>query len=371
MDPFVHLHVHSEFSLVDGLVRIPALVKKARELAQPAVAVTDQSNLFSVVKFYRAAIAAGIKPIIGSDLWVTSGESADTKFRLVALCQNLEGYRQLARLITRSYREGQIRGIPIIKQQWMERAATDQIICLSGGLSGDVGSALLSGNEDEARRRTEHWREIFGDRYYLEVVRTGRDGENPYSIQCVELALNTGSSVVATNDVRFLTKDVFNAHEARVCINSGRMLNDPRRERAYSEEQYLKSSEEMNVLFADIPEALSNTLNIAMRCNVELEIGNYHMPKFPVEPRHSVDDLLREKTAVGLKNRWDALLALGQTGDRDWAVYEQRAERELQVVIDMGFSGYFLIVADFIEWAKVHDIPVGPGRGSGAGSLVA
>ncbi len=371
MNPFVHLHVHSEFSLVDGLVRIPQLVKQTRELGQPAIAVTDQSNLFAVVKFYRAAMAAGVKPIIGSDLWVAPGETPDSKFRLLLLCQNIEGYRQLTRLITRSYREGQVRGLPIVHEQWLGKSETDQLICLSGGLGGDVGTALVSGNLEEAEKKIYHWREIFGDRYYLEVTRTGREGEHQYSLQCVEQALATGSGLVATNDVRFLTKDVFNAHEARVCINSGRMLNDPRRERAYSEEQYLKTSEEMTALFTDIPEAIDNTVNIAMRCNVELEIGNYHMPKFPVKPEQSVDEVLREKTARGLKSRWDALQVLNQTGDRDWLTYEKRAERELQVVIDMGFSGYFLIVADFIEWAKVHDIPVGPGRGSGAGSLVA
>lgn len=357
--------------MVDGLVRIPQLVKQSRELGQPAIAVTDQSNLFAVVKFYRAAIAAGVKPIIGSDLWVAPAEAPDSKFRLLLLCQNIEGYRQLTRLITRSYREGQVRGLPIVHEQWLGKSETDQLICLSGGLGGDVGIALVSGNQEEAEKKIYHWREIFGDRYYLEVTRTGREGEHQYSLQCVEQALATGSGLVATNDVRFLTKDVFNAHEARVCINSGRMLNDPRRERAYSEEQYLKTSVEMTALFTDIPEAIDNTVNIAMRCNVELEIGNYHMPKFPVEPGQSVDELLREKTARGLKSRWDALQALNQTGDRDWLTYEKRAERELQVVIDMGFSGYFLIVADFIEWAKVHDIPVGPGRGSGAGSLVA
>jgi DNA polymerase III subunit alpha len=316
-------------------------------------------------------MSAGIKPIIGSDLWVVSEDSPDEKFRLLALCQSLEGFRQLARLVTRSYREGQVRAIPLVSEAWMDSANTDQLICLSGGLAGDVGSAISAGNTDEALRRIEFWQGIFGDRYYLEVVRTGRTGETPYTTQCVEVALQTGAPIVATNDVRFLTKDVFEAHEARVCINSGRMLSDPRRERAYSAEQYLKTSDEMTALFEDMPEAIENTFNIAMRCNVELELGIYHMPEFPVAAELSVDDVLREKTAIGLKNRWDALQVLEQTGDRDWETYEKRSNRELQVVIDMGFSGYFLIVADFIEWAKTHDIPVGPGRGSGAGSLVA
>ncbi|MGR8947151.1 MAG: DNA polymerase III subunit alpha [Gammaproteobacteria bacterium] len=367
---FVHLHLHSEYSLVDGIVRIPQLIEKAKALGQPAVAITDQSNLFCVVKFFRAAIAAGIKPIIGAEVWVLS-DAADSKSRLILLCKNLEGYRQLARLITRSYREGQRRGIPMVRREWMEPSNTDQLICLSGAREGDIGLAIEANNLDEARACCRHWRKIFHDRFYLEIIRTGRAEEMEYGEACVELGIELDIPLVATNDVRFVEKDDFDAHEARVCINRGRVLSDPRRERPFTNEQYLKSSVEMHELFHDMPAALENSLHIAERCNVALDIGTYHMPEFPVPEGQTVDELLRMQTADGLQNRWQALCALGQTGGRSFEEYEARAQRELDVVVQMGFSGYFLIVADFIRWAKDHNIPVGPGRGSGAGSLVA
>ena len=368
---FVHLHIHSEYSLVDGLVRIPRLVEKAKTLGQPAVAITDQSNLFCVVKFFRAALAVGIKPIIGAEIWLTKDDTSDAKSRLILLCKNLEGYRQLTRLVTRSYREGQVRGIPMVKPEWIDSASVDQLICLSGGREGDIGLAVQAGNLDEARGRCRHWRDLFGDRFYLEVVRTGRTGEQEYADACVALGLELSVPLVATNDALFLEQEEFDAHEARVCINRGRVLSDPRRERPFTNEQYLKSSTEMAALFHDIPEAIENSANIAKRCNVVLDIGTYHMPEFPVPAEQSVDELLREQTAHGLQQRWDALCALKQTEGREFSEYEARAHRELDVVIQMGFSGYFLIVADFIRWAKEHEIPVGPGRGSGAGSLVA
>ena len=368
---FVHLHVHSEYSLVDGIVRVPRLIQKAKQLGQPAVAITDQSNLFCLVKFFRAAVADGIKPIVGSEIWINNEASADAKSRLVLLCKNLDGYRQLTRLITKSYRSGQVRGVPMVATEWLEEDGTDQLICLSAGREGDVGLAVAANKLSEAKRRAHHWQSLFGDRFYLELTRTNRPGEHEYGNACVELAAELEIPLVASNDVRFLEEDEFDAHEARVCINSGRQLADPRRERAYSKEQYLKSSAEMTTLFADIPSAIENSVNIATRCNVVIDLGTYHMPAFPVAAESSVDQTLKEHTLAGLRARWEALCALEQTGGRAWSDYEQRAERELGVVIQMGFAGYFLIVADFIQWAKDHEIPVGPGRGSGAGSLVA
>lgn len=368
---FVHLHIHSEYSLSDGIVRIPRLVEKARALGQPAVAITDQSNMFCTVKFFRAAVAAGVKPIVGAEIWLQNDVAKESKSRLIMLCKNIEGYRQLSRLVTRSYREGQVRGVPIVSRDWIDPSNVDELICLSGGCDGDVGVSIAAGKPDDAKAGVDHWQQIFGDRFYLELVRTARAGELECSNACVEIASEMGVPLVASNDVRFVNREEFDAHEARVCINSGRMLGDPRRERAYSEEQYLKSASEMATLFEDIPSAIANSVNIAMRCNLVLELGTYHMPAFPVGPESSVDQTLRDETASGLKARWEALSALGQTGGREFAEYDKRAERELDVVIQMGFSGYFLIVADFIRWAKEHDIPVGPGRGSGAGSLVA
>ena len=368
---FVHLHIHSEYSLSDGIVRIPSLIRKVRELGQPAVAITDQSNLFCTVKFFRAAAAAGIKPIIGSEIWVYDESAQETKSRLVLLCKNIEAYRQLSRLVTRSYRDGQQRGVPMVNRNWMEASNVDQLICLSGGRHGDVGSLIAASKLEAAKDRAADWQKLFADRFYLELTRTGRNGETEYNHGCVLIANEFGIPVVASNDVRFLEPNEFDAHEARVCINSGRMLGDPRRERSYSKDQYLKTTGDMVALFRDIPSAIENSVNIAMRCNVLLELGTYHMPAFPVAPESSVDETLREQTMAGLQQRWESLCALQQTGGREWAEYAHRAESELDVVVQMGFAGYFLIVADFIRWAKQHDIPVGPGRGSGAGSLVA
>ena len=367
---FAHLHIHSEYSLVDGLVRIPRLVEKAKSLNQPAVAITDQSNLFCVVKFFRAALAVGVKPIIGAEIWLAD-DSPESKSRLVLLCKSLEGYRQLTRIVTRSYREGQVRGVPMVKRDWITASEVDELICLSGGREGEIGTAVQAGNIEQARQQCQQFQTLFGDRFYLEIVRTGRSGEQEYGDAAITLAHELSIPLVATNDVRFLEQEDFDAHEARVCINRGRVLSDPRRERPFTNEQYLKSTAEMATLFHDLPEALENSVNIAKRCNVVLDIGTYHMPKFPVTTAQNVDQLLREQTALGLQQRWEALCELDQTQGRQFPEYEARAQRELDVVIQMGFSGYFLIVADFIRWAKEHEIPVGPGRGSGAGSLVA
>ena len=369
---FIHLHVHSEFSLVDGLIRLPGLVDRSVELAMPAVAVTDQCNLFSLVKFYQAARYAGIKPIIGAELWVGSASNTEPNNRLVFLCRNETGYRQLSELITRSFLEGQSRGIPAISYDWLTREGASGLIALSGGINGDIGAALIEGNADRAMQLLDYWRERLGDAFYLELSRTGRPGEDIVNEGNLTLAQQHGTPVVATNDVRFLRAEEFEAHEARVCIHDGRTLSDPRRQRNYSDQQYLRSCDEMVELFADIPQALENSVAIAQRCSHDIELGTYHLPVFPVPEQATVDDVLREKTQKGLSDWKNKLFSLEQAKSADeWELYEQRLERELQVIIDMGFAGYFLIVADFIQWAKDHGIPVGPGRGSGAGSLAA
>ncbi|MGD8407665.1 MAG: DNA polymerase III subunit alpha [Thiohalophilus sp.] len=371
MDPFVHLHLHTEYSLVDGLVRIKPLVKAAAKAGMPAVAVTDQCNLFGMVKFYKAAIAAGIKPIIGVDAWLYNEEDPNQPSRLVLLCQNNTGYLNLTRLVSRSYIEGQHRGQPTLSREWLQ-GCTDGLIALSGGREGDVGQALLNGNQELAMQRLQYWQSLFPDRYYLELQRTGREGEEDYLHAAVALAADHDVPVVASNDVHFLRADDFDAHEARVCIHEGRTLDDPRRPKRFSEQQYLRSPEEMAELFDDIPEALANSVEIAKRCNVELTLGKNYLPDFPVPEGMTIDEFLREESRKGLDARlfkfFDADAPEFEAVRRE---YHERLEMELDVIISMGFPGYFLIVADFIRWAKENGVPVGPGRGSGAGSIVA
>ena len=363
---FVHLHLHSEYSLSDGLIRIPELVEATARAGMPAVALTDLANLFAVVRFYKAALAAGVKPVVGAELWVEEeGEAAPS--RLVLLCQDRGGYLRLTRLLTRCYTEGQGRGVPSLRRDWLEEEGTGGLIALSAGPAGDVGQALLAGREDRALELARAWAALFPDRYYLELQRTGRTGEALCLDGSLELAARLGLPVVATNDVRFLAREDFEAHEARVCIHEGRTLDDPRRPRPYSEEQYLRGPEEMAELFADLPEALANSVEIAKRCNLELTLGRPRLPAFPVPRGRSLEEHLEREAREGLERRLAAdPEAAGRRPD-----YEARLARELEVIVSMGFAGYFLIVADFIRWAKAQGIPVGPGRGSGAGSLVA
>ncbi len=368
---FIHLRVHSEYSLANGIVRVRSLVDACAAAGMPAVAVTDQGNLFAMVKFYKAAMAAGVKPLIGVDLWVHNEADHHQPSRLVLLCQNHEGYLNLTRLISRSYIEGQERGIPTIHKEWLQGASAG-LIALSGGKGGEVGQALLAGNRAAAEAALADWMTLFPDRYYLELQRTGRPQDEEYLHAAVSLAAAEGVAVVATNDVHFLQREDFEAHEARVCIHEGRALGDPRRPRNFSEWQYLRTPQEMAELFADIPEALENSVEIAKRCNLELKLGEAVLPEFPIPKGMTTDDYFRQQARDGLERR---LKVLFDPASPDLAEkrreYDQRLEIELDVITKMGFPGYFLIVADFIQWAKHNDVPVGPGRGSGAGSLVA
>ncbi|HXH03970.1 MAG TPA: DNA polymerase III subunit alpha [Candidatus Competibacteraceae bacterium] len=366
---FVHLHLHTEFSLVDGLIRVKDLVKAAAKAGMPACAVTDMSNLFALIKFYKAAQGAGIKPIVGAEVWVQRGDEPPA--RLVLLCRDREGYLNLTRLISRGYVEGQQKGVPVLQRPWLTGHSAG-LIALSAGREGEVGRALLNGNASQARVLAEDYKGLFPEAFYLELMRTGRPGEEDYIHAAVELALEADVPVVASNDVRFLKREDFEAHEARVCIHDGRVLADPKRPRHYSEEQYLKTPAEMAELFADLPEALENSVEIARRCNVELKLGKNYLPDFPVPEGMTTDSHFALQAREGLERRLQKLL---DTAAADYAErrqrYEQRLETEIQVIIQMGFAGYFLIVADFIQWAKQNGVPVGPGRGSGAGSLVA
>ncbi len=376
VDPrFVHLHLHTEYSLVDGLVGIKPLVKAAAATGMPAVAVTDQGNLFALVRFYKAAVAAGVKPIAGADLWVRNPADPNKPHRLVLLVQDKTGYGNLTRLISRAYVEGQHLGVPQVERDWVAESAQG-LIALSGGPGGDVAQALLAGNRAEAEQLLGHWLEAFGDRFYLELIRTGREPEGRLIEETVGLAAARGVPVVATNDVRFLAQPDYEAHEVRVCIHEGRTLDDPRRPRRYSEEQYLRSPAEMALLFADLPEALENSVEIARRCNLELRLGENFLPEFPVPAGLTIDEFFAAEARKGLERRLQraATTASGDPATQPSEprrIYETRLDLELGVICQMGFPGYFLIVADFIAWARNNGIPVGPGRGSGAGSLVA
>jgi len=333
----------------------------------PALAVTEQGNLFSMVKFYRQAQSHGIKPIIGAELKIREHEGDRDPSAIVLLCQNLEGYHCLTRLITRSYTDGQYLGVPHIERNWLS-GNTDGLIALSSARQGNIGKAIIARNTDQARLALDEWHALFPYRFYLELQRTGRQNENIYIDEAIEMAQSCNVPVVATNDVRFLSKSDFDAHEARVCIQQGYTIADPRRPIDYSDQQYLKSSAEMHELFSDIPEAIENTVLIAKRCNLKFDFGDYFLPDFPVPEEHDQDSWLKSQSEVG----FERIMKLSESRViRDKEYYRSRLDHELNVIIEMGYSGYFLIVADFIHWAKQNDIPVGPGRGSGAGSLVA
>ncbi|MBP7188700.1 MAG: DNA polymerase III subunit alpha [Thiopseudomonas sp.] len=368
---FVHLRVHSEFSVVDGLVRIKPLIKAVSDAGMPAVAVTDQSNMSSLVKFYTAAQKGGVKPICGADIWLASAEEDGPLTRMTLLVMTPQGYRNLTELVSLGFTDGQHNGLAILQRDWVKQAATG-LIALSGAKDGEIGLALLAGDTAKAAALLSEWQAVFGDRFYLELQRTQRQNDEEHVHAAVALAAETGVAVVATNDVRFLQQDDFAAHETRVCIGEGRTLDDPRRPRIYSDQQYLKTPAEMAELFADIPEALRNSVEIAKRCNIEVQLGTHFLPDFPVPEGMTIDEYLRHVSFEGLEERLSVTLPKDTP---DYAakrkVYDDRLNFELDIIIQMGFPGYFLIVMDFIRWAKNNGVPVGPGRGSGAGSLVA
>ncbi|WP_428239945.1 DNA polymerase III subunit alpha [Gynuella sp.] len=409
--PFIHLHLHTEFSLIDGIVKVKKLLQDCVERDIPAVAITDLTNMFGLVKFYQGALSSGIKPILGSDLWIENPEQPEHPFRVTALAQNTQGYRNLTELISMAYQHNQKMGYAQTKREWLFDK-NDGLIVLSGARAGEIGFALERNHMELAEQIAAEWQSVFGDRFYLELLRTKRPGEELIVQGSVEIARRLSIAVVATNDVVFLRREDFEAHETRVCINEGVTLGDPRREQRFTEEQYLKSSEEMCELFSDIPSAVENSWHIAQRCTVPVHLGEYFLPEYPIpEDFHNdpffdrypwadiqarVERAMRIKTPdpdtaskewqkqviegvffqkvsiEGLEERLEMLL---RKDDPDYEakkqVYFDRLNFELDIIIQMGFPGYFLIVMDFIQWAKNNDIPVGPGRGSGAGSLVA
>ncbi|MFM5853870.1 DNA polymerase III subunit alpha [Aeromonas rivipollensis] len=369
-DPrFVHLRVHSDFSMVDGLQKIGPIVSAAAANNMPALALTDQMNMCGLVRFYGSAHGKGIKPIVGADFWVQSDELGDEQFRLTLLAMDNDGYQNITLLISRGYQRGHVQGRPVIDKGWLVEHAKG-VIVLSGGREGDLGKFLLKGNRQMVEQSLAFYRTHFPDAYYLELLRTGRPDEEVYLHMAVAIAAEFELPVVATNEVVFLGADDFDAHEIRVAIHDGYTLMDKRRPRRYSPQQYLRSQEEMCELFADIPEALENTVEIAKRCNVTVRLGEYFLPNFPTGDM-TTEDFLVMKSKEGLEDRLAFLFPDPEVRAAKRGEYDERLDIELKVINQMGFPGYFLIVMEFIQWSKDNGIPVGPGRGSGAGSLVA
>ncbi len=372
MGRFVHLHLHSEYSMVDGIVRIKPLMATLKEMSQPAVALTDMNNLFAVVKMYNSAVNQGIKPIFGAEISLLPQDKESEPSKLVLLCQNETGYKNLTCLISKAYLNQHPTYGVVVDRDWIAKLS-EGLIALSAGIDGDIAKALLLDDQSLANQLVDFWQNLLPGRFYLELTRTSRENEEEYIRKAVVLAEELNVPVVATNNVRFISRDDFYAHEARVCINQGRVLEDDTRPKDYTKEQYLKTEAEMVELFSDIPEALANSVEIAKRCSVMLTLGQNFLPRFPIPDSETEESYLAALSKLGLDKRIKQLypelnreqLESSRKG------YDQRLQVELDVICRMGFPGYFLIVADFIQWAHDNGVPVGPGRGSGAGSLVA
>jgi DNA polymerase III subunit alpha len=373
---FVHLRIHTEFSVVDGTNRIDELADAAAADRQPALAITDLGNLFGTVKFYRATRAVGVKPLIGADVWVQvpGKEIGAPAARLLLLVQNKRGYLNLSELLTRAWTRNVVRDQAVIKLEWLSELG-EGLIALSGAQSGAIGQALLQGDASRASECALHFAGIFPHRFYLEVQRADRIDDERHVAAAVQLAARLSLPVVATHPVQFLTADDYEAHEARVCISGGEILGNVRRVRKFTREQYFKPTSAMMKLFADLPSALANSVEIAKRCNLELELGKPMLPDYPTPEvngvRMPIDAYFRQASIDGLEVRLKHLYPDAALREKKHPEYLARLEFEITTILNMGFPGYFLIVGDFINWAKNNGCPVGPGRGSGAGSLVA
>ena len=367
--PFVHLRVHSEFSVVDGILRISDLIERSVAQGQPAVALTDLSNVFGLIKFYKAARGAGVKPIVGCDVWLTNEEDREKPYRILLLVANKAGYLALCELLTQAWLTNAHRGRAEMRREWLVNLSG--LIVLSGARTGDVGQALMAGNREAAVAFARHWQSAFPDSYYIELQRTEADADQSYTQAALSVATELGLPVVATHPVQFLDRSDFRAHEARVCISEGQILTNPRRPRWFTEDQYLLSSDEMAKRFSDVPSALANSVAIAQRCNLTLELGQPQLPDFPTPEGVTLDDYLIQLSEIGLEKRMAQLFPDPLERAKVQQQYSERLTLECQTIIKMGFPGYFLIVQDFINWGKSNGVPVGPGRGSGAGSLVA
>lgn len=364
---FVHFGIHTEFSITDSIVRIKALVKAAKADNQLALAISDLSNLYATVKFYKACLDAGIKPIIGSEVWLENDSTTVT-----LLASNQVGYKNLTNIVSKGFVDGQVMGKPIIQRDWIFERSEGVIVLFTE--KSDVGQAMLSGHPEKADNLLQQWQTTFADRVYFAIKRTKRANEDRFIEQAIRMSNAFDVPIIAHNDVRFLTEDDFEAHEARVCIANSQVLADPNRPRDYSSEQYLKTQDEMTALFSDMPAVIDNTLDLAKRCNVIIPMGHHDLPEFPIPEGDTIETFFRRTAQEGLEKRLEKLYPIEKRDD-SWVEkrkpYDARLEFELTTILNMGFPGYFLIVMDFIRWSKANDVPVGPGRGSGAGSLVA
>jgi DNA polymerase-3 subunit alpha len=371
---FVHLRLHSEYSVTDGIVRLDDAVARASAYQMPALALTDLTNLFGLVKFYKAARGKGVKPVLGCDIFLANKADPDRPYRMLLLVRSHQGYLQLCELLSRACLAPRQRGRAEITRQMLREVGVDGLIALSGAAGGDVGEALAQGNADQAASRARYWATLFPGAFYLELQRVhprGHSAQEALIAATAELAADLGLPLVATHPIQFLDRDDFKAHEARVCIAEGYMLSDARRPKLYTEEQYFKSEGEMVELFSDQPEALANSVEIAKRCNLSITLGINYLPNFPTPAGITLDDFLRLEAGRGFEKRLQQLFPDEAERAAQRPVYDERLATELDTIIKMKFPGYFLIVADFINWGKKNGVPVGPGRGSGAGSLVA
>lgn len=366
--PFIHLRLHTQYSLLDGLLDIESLVDSVSKRGMPAVAMTDDMNLFAAIKFYKAALSAGIKPIFGADCWLWD-EDLQTRFRFTLLCRNNEGFLQLSELLSESYlQEKRVQDLPVIHSSQLQADKLTGLFALSGGQLGEVAYQLEHNHQAEAELALKRWQGWFKDRFLLEIQRVGRPNEETYLQEIIPLAQQYQIPIVATHDVCFLEAEDFQAHEVRVAIHDGFTLLDPRRPKKYTEQQYLTSPAEMSAKFADFPLALTNTMAVAKACNVTFKLGEACLPEFPIPGSETIAAYFRRVSHEGLVQRLQEMNAISEETKKR---YVERLDTEINVILEMGFPGYFLIVADFIQWAKRQHIPVGPGRGSGAGSLVA
>ncbi|MDQ7971892.1 MAG: PHP domain-containing protein, partial [Rhodocyclaceae bacterium] len=373
---FVHLRLHTEFSVVDGTTRIDEVVKAAAKDGQPALAITDLNNLFGGVKFYKQARGKGVKPVLGCEL-ILEGVDADAgPARIVLLVQSFEGYLNLCEILARAWTQNVGRGQTqaVAKWAWLQEL-NGGLICLAGAQAGPLGAPLMAGNAERAREIALQLAGLFTHRFYIELQRAGRADDEAHVVAAVQLAARLNLPVVATHPVQFLQPDEFEAHEARVCISEGEILGNQRRVRKFTREQYFKSAAEMEALFADVPSAIANTVEIARRCNLTLVLGKPQLPNFPTPLEDGVpmpiEKYFRVLSFEGLEERLAHLYPDPAKRDAQRPRYVERLEFEIGTILKMGFPGYFLIVGDFINWAKNNGCPVGPGRGSGAGSLVA
>ena len=363
----VHFGIHTEFSITDSIVRIKALVKAAKADNQLALAISDLSNLYATVKFYKACLDAGIKPIIGSEVWLENDSTTVT-----LLASNQVGYKNLTNIVSKGFVDGQVMGKPIIQRDWIFERSEGVIVLFTE--KSDLGQAMLSAHPEKADSLLQQWQTTFADRVYFAIKRTQRANEDRFIEQAIRMSNAFDVPIIAHNDVRFLTEDDFEAHEARVCIANSQVLADPNRPRDYSPEQYLKTQDKMTALFSDMPAVIDNTLDLAKRCNVIIHMGHHDLPEFPIPEGDTIETFFRRTAQEGLEKRLEKLYPIEKRDD-SWVEkrkpYDERLEFELTTILNMGFPGYFLIVMDFIRWSKANDVPVGPGRGSGAGSLVA